>query len=172
VSKNDQPSVISPEAVPFAAAVERSLHSGLCCCSCSCCCLFYRISRGLLPWAFAFAFLSVIPSGNLLLDRATKRAPSKTLSSPPSARKPPKPSSTLAIEFPETWHSYPTQPAKLEVDLNPPSPAHAGPSLLTAESPRYDFHKSNPKPVPLNTLVQKVPGGGPHPANETRAKYP
>jgi hypothetical protein len=31
----------------------------------------------------------------------------------------------------KTWHSYPTQPAKLEVDPNPPSPAQAGPLLLT-----------------------------------------
>ena len=109
----------------------------------------------------------VVPASRNL--QQVKRAPSKTLSSPPSARKPPKPASILAIKFPKTWHSYPTQPAKLEVDPNPPSPANAGPSPLTAESARYDFHKSNPKPVPFKTLSPKVSGGrAPHLTNKTR----
>ena len=50
-------------------------------------------------------------------------------------------------------------PANSVAQDNPPSPAQDGPSLLTLESARYDFHKSGLMPLPFKTLSPKVPGG-------------
>jgi hypothetical protein len=99
--------------------------------------------------------------------------PPKTLSSPPPPQNPPNPLVTLAIYISKTWHTYPTQPAIIEIDPNKKSPAtrasdrHAKPLAVRAgpfafiPKPANRTATSPPSTQPNRTLYpQKYPGGG------------
>jgi len=92
---------------------------------------------------------------------------SQIRSSPQPKRKSRKPPPTLAISLQETWRSYPTQLALIEVGLKI-SARHF--IFKSGNGLGPDFHKSGPKPFPFETLSPKVTGRESPPYPSARLK--